>query len=149
MVQPVPVRNLIRTAKVLITLSSPQMNGRYSATDSVLDSQDSGAPAKLSDQTLMGRGSPVKPHAFGPGSNTRRPSSSMGKLNQLERSCVLGVPPCADAPPEEEEENPFDDTVRQKGGMMWMGSGYMEKKQIDEVRAPMPPWHGHCGAPQP
>ncbi len=87
----------------------------------------------------MGRGSPVKPHLFGPGSGVARPASSFGKLNQLERSCALGVPACAEAPEEVEEENPFDAEHLAKGGSFWMGSGYMEKRQLDQVRRCSPP----------
>lgn len=107
--------------------------------------KESGAPPRLSEQAIYG--TPPKPPP--------RPSkSALRRLNQLEKTCYIGVHAGAEAPPEKTPQTD-DEGEGDKPKAVWMGSGYMQQKRVTnkskpkigdgsgdghEERSPIQPW---------
>ena len=80
--------------------------------------KDSGAPPKLSDgiKTLAPRS-----------------TSAFKRLNQLERTCYIGVA-AGDSPKESDDALNKEDEATARP--VWFGSGFIERKAWDESSAP-------------
>jgi len=88
--------------------------------DAFLVAKDRSAPPKLSDTSTL---TPPPP----------RSDSAKKRLNQLERSCIIGVPAGATPAPEEEPEGANKDPAI---APVWMGSGFVERRHAAELDAP-------------
>lgn len=112
--------------------------------------KDAGAPPKLCEQSITPGTPAVR-------AQPKRPPSSTRRLNQLQKSCYYGVPAGAEPPPEAEHERGLNKDGLD--GTVWMGSGFMERKQMQEhkkprfgdgtgdgheERCPLQPWFFNC-----
>lgn len=57
----------------------------------------------------------------------------MKRLNQLERTCYLGVAAGADPIPDEAFESSQNSDTAASDNSVWMGSGYLQKKNIKDI----------------
>lgn len=94
--------------------------------DPVLAAKDSGAPPKLSQQSI--NGTPPQPPA-------RRTKSAVKRLNQLEKTCYIGVnagaeSPAPDSTPESSQRS------SERADSVWMGSGYMKTGPLTKAQKP-------------
>jgi len=93
--------------------------------DLIKAAKDMSCPAQLSDNSVHGT-----PHQPPP-----RPKTRANRLNQLEKSCIIGVP--AGIEIEEEEDNRVNEVEDlNEGKPIWMGSGYMRRAQGEKNDIP-------------
>ena len=98
--------------------------------DPMLTAKDASAPPHLCEHSI--KGTPHRPPS-------KRSHSALKRLNQLEKTCYLGVPSGAEPRGEEPEESQRDSDSSDRS--MWMGSGYMQKKDVKLI---MKPKLGEC-----
>lgn len=92
--------------------------------DLIRAAKDCAAPPRLSDQSI--HGTPPRPPSRG--------TSAKGRLNQLERTCYIGVPAGADTPDLQADQGPDSDRSG-RGKPVWMGSGFMQRKGLEEIES--------------
>jgi len=93
--------------------------------DPMLTAKDASAPPHLCEHSI--KGTPHRPPS-------KRSHSALKRLNQLEKTCYLGVPSGAEPRGEEPEESQRDSDSSDRS--MWMGSGYMQKKDVKLIMKP-------------